>query len=103
MTKIYLNNRVIILLYSFRDGWTAQQCFQATKFIGECYSDKNAKTEPIYLLKEMMENTKDLEENKKHDEEVIKNSKKIVRRKEWKNFNKIDEVNKWCLKLLNYF
>ena len=42
--------------------------FPSNQIIGDkCYSDKNAKTEPIYLLKEMMENTKDLEENKKHD------------------------------------
>ena len=57
----------------------------------KCYSEKNAKTEPIYLLTEMMESDNHREENKKHNDEVIRKFKKIVRRKEWKNFSRVYE------------
>ena len=76
MTKFYLNNKMRILVYGFQHGWTAQQCFQATKFIGnKCYSDKNAKTEPIYLFREMIESYNHREEIQKHNEEVIRKFK----------------------------
>ena len=56
ITKFYLNNKLKVAVYGFMHNWTPQQCFQATKFVGEkCYTDKNKTTPALYIVKKMFD------------------------------------------------
>ena len=55
ISKFYIKNSFKVIAYGFMHGWTPQQCFQATKFVGDkCYTDKTKTTPALFIIKEML-------------------------------------------------